>query len=277
MITSAQRERAERFMRMHYDGMFVLPNAWDAGSALVFEKQGFQAVATSSAGIAYTYGYPDGEHISFDDVASCVEHITRRISIPLSVDIERGYGETPEEIRDNARRLLQLGAVGFNIEDGRPDGQLEDLGSALERIAALVLLKDELNLDFVVNARTCVFLLSKADAETKLGVAIERGNAFRQAGADCIFVPCVVDRGIAGQLVKNIDAPINLLINAVLYDFEEIAQIGVRRLSLGCYPVRSVLNHLISIARDAQDGTAARLLDHSFSSREANRFFEMRR
>lgn len=119
-ISEQQKEKARKFSAMHrQSGMFILPNAWDVGSAYVFEKQGFAAVATSSAGIAYALGCPDSEKVSFDDYLWIVERMSRRLNVPLSVDFERGYGETADEVKDNARKMLLAGAVGFNIEDGQ--------------------------------------------------------------------------------------------------------------------------------------------------------------
>lgn len=114
MIAPEQKEKARRFSAMHKrDSMFILPNAWDAGSAYIFEKQGFEAVATTSAGVAYALGYPDGEDILFRDLLEVVAKIAARVDLPLSVDFERGYGDTGDEVTDNARKLLHAGAVGF--------------------------------------------------------------------------------------------------------------------------------------------------------------------
>ena len=166
MITEKQRERAKFFSNMHKERkMFVLPNAWDAGSAVVFERAGFAAVATSSAGIAYALGCPDGETITFDELLYVVERMAQRIGILLSVDAERGYAETPEGVKENAKKLLEAGAVGFNIEDGLPDGTLSPLDFQLDKIAALVELKRETGLDFVINARTCAYWLNVAGEE----------------------------------------------------------------------------------------------------------------
>ena len=144
MITEKQRERAKFFSNMHKERkMFVLPNAWDAGSAVVFERAGFAAVATSSAGIAYSLGCPDGETITFDELLYVVERMAQRTGIPLSVDVERGYAETPEGVKENTKKLLEAGAVGFNIEDGLPDGTLSPLDFQLDKITALVELKRE--------------------------------------------------------------------------------------------------------------------------------------
>lgn len=161
MISERQKEKARIFSDMHKeDRMFILPNAWNAGSAYVFQKQGFKAVATSSAGIAYDLGRSDGENISFDDLLWIVEKIVSRVDIPLSVDFERGYSDLNEKIKENARRLLFAGAVGFNIEDGLPNGKLYPTDVQVEKIKVLSQLKSELNMDFVINARTCIYLIT---------------------------------------------------------------------------------------------------------------------
>ena len=194
MISQKQKKRAEEFMRMHMQAdMFVLPNVWDAGSARVFENQGFDAVATTSAGIAYSMGYPDGEHITLDDLAYCVKNISRRINIPLSVDFERGYSEEPQEVKDNARRLIECGAVGFNIEDGLPSSEVTPIKEQTEKIKSLRELKQELDIPFVINARTCAYWLKSGKEESLRYTAIERANAYAQAGADCIFIPGAMD------------------------------------------------------------------------------------
>lgn len=158
IISEKQKEKARIFQNLHKQNkMFILPGAWSVGSAHIFEKQGFKAVGTSSAGIAYNLGYSDGEEISFDDYVWIVGKIANRLSIPLSVDFERGYSEDSTEIKENAKRLLYAGAVGFNIEDGLADGTLSPLDKQIAKISALVELKRELGIDFVINARTCTY------------------------------------------------------------------------------------------------------------------------
>lgn len=275
MITEKQRDLARRFKKMHTEGeMFVLPNVWGAGSAYVFEKQGFNAVATTSAGVAYALGYPDGEDISLDDLVLCVEQITRRIDIPLSVDFERGYGETPEQVKQNAKHLLYSGAVGFNIEDGLSNGTLSDLDTQVEKIKALSELKNEEDIDFVINARTCAYWLNVADNKTKMKIVLERGNVFREAGADCIFVPGAMDKETVEKIVSGINAPVNIVLNPAFYDFKELNDIGVRRLSVGSGPVRSVFHHLIEIANDLKNDDVKRMLNHTFSYGKANEYFD---
>lgn len=274
MITEIQRQKARIFSAMHKDkNMFILPNAWDVGSAYVFEKQGFKAVATSSAGIAYDLGYPDGEDISFDDLLYVVGKMATRIDIPLSVDFERGYSEVREEVKGNARKLLFAGAVGFNIEDGLPDGTLSPLNELLEKIKALSELKQELDIDFVINARTCAYWLNVAGEEEKLKIAFERGNAFVEAGADCVFIPGAIDETTVAKLVNGINAPVNIILNGAYNDFAGLDKLGVRRLSVGSGPVRYVYDKTISLAESLFNGNVAELLSNDFTYAKANAYF----
>ena len=274
MITEKQRERAKFFSNMHKERkMFVLPNAWDAGSAVVFERAGFAAVATSSAGIAYSLGCPDGETITFDELLYVVERMAQRIGIPLSVDAERGYAETPEGVKENAKKLLEAGAIGFNIEDGLPDGTLSPLDFQLDKITALVELKRETGLDFVINARTCAYWLNVAGEEGNFEIALKRGNAFADAGADCVYVPGALSEEIAAKLVRGIKAPLNVILNGAFHDFAKLETLGVRRLSVGSSPARFIYGQAIEMSRALRAGDPSLLLGTKFSYASANEFF----
>ncbi|MCL2367516.1 MAG: isocitrate lyase/phosphoenolpyruvate mutase family protein [Oscillospiraceae bacterium] len=274
MIPEVQKEKARVFAHMHKENrLFVLPNAWNVGSAYVFEKQGFKAVGTSSAGIAHDLGFPDGEYISFDDLLWVVQKIASRIDIPLSIDFERGYSEVPEGVKENARKLLLAGAVGFNIEDGLPNGDLESLETQVAKISALAELKSELDMGFVINARTDVFPLDGAD-ETSMQMVLERCNAFVEAGADCVFVIGAKDEVAIARLVDGVKAPVNIFLRPGIGSFEDLDKLGVRRLSVGCNAARYSYSRVIDMARDLYDGDVSKLLEHGFSSGEANAYFE---
>ena len=274
MISKKQKEKARVFSDMHKNNkMFMLPGVWSVGSAYVFEKQGFKAVGTSSAGISHDLGYPDGEHISFNDLLWIVEKIANRIDIPLSVDIERGYSEINEEVKENARKLIFAGAVGFNLEDGLPNGELSPLDMQIKKIKALSELKAELELDFVINARTCTYLLNES-SEENLKIAIERGNAFAEAGADCVFIIGAKDEMAISSLVKNINAPVNIFLNAAFKDLDKLDKMGVRRLSIGCIPVRFIYNKIINMATNLYNRNVSEIFDHDFSSVKANEYFK---
>lgn len=274
MISEQQRERARQFTALHHGKeLLVLPNAWDAGSAMIFEKQGFPAVATTSAGIAYALGRPDGQTISFSELLTVVRQMVSCLHVPLSVDFERGYGDTPQEVQERARDLLEAGAVGLNLEDGLSDGTLTPLPEQLEKIRALTALKRELDLEFVLNARTCAYWLHIGDEETMLQTALERGKAFAEAGADCVFVPGVMGKETVQALVQGIPAPVNIILNGKFHDFAELNALGVRRLSVGSGPVRAVLGQTIALADALRQGNADAILSSSFSYGDANRYF----
>ena len=274
MITDEQRILADKFQNLHSGkDMFLLPNIWDAGSAYIFEKQGFDALATTSAGIAYSLGYPDGEKISFNDLLFIVKSITRRVKTPLSVDFERGYGETLKEFKEFSRILLENGVSGLNIEDGRSDGTLDGIDTMKDKIEILLELKKELNLNFVINARTCTYWLKIGDKNERLHTAVERGRIFKESGADSVFIPGVEDEKTAEQLVKSIEIPLNFLINSGLYDFDTYRKLGAKRITLGSGTVRYIMDKLINIALDIRDGNVSRLIENTFTYKKANQYF----
>ena len=274
MITDEQRILADKFQNLHSGkDMFLLPNIWDAGSAYIFEKQGFDALATTSAGIAYSLGYPDGEKISFNDLLFIVKSITRMVKIPLSVDFERGYGETLKEFKEFSRILLENGVSGLNIEDGKSDGTLDGIDIMKDKIEILLELKKELNLNFVINARTCTYWLKIGDKNERLHTAVERGRIFKESGADSVFIPGVEDEKTAEQLVKSIEIPLNFLINSGLYDFDTYRKLGAKRITLGSGTVRYIMDKLINIALDIRDGNVSRLIENTFTYKKANQYF----
>ncbi|BDD09839.1 2-methylisocitrate lyase [Fulvitalea axinellae] len=275
MFSKELKSRAEAFSKLHKEkGMFVLPNVWNAGSARIFESRGFKAVATTSAGIAYALGYPDGEQVGIDDLRLVVSQITKRVKVPVSVDFERGYGDTPEEVKANAIKMLEAGAVGFNIEDGIPEEKrLDNLDDLLVKIKALVELKKEIGIPFVINARTCVYWLALGNEDERIETAIARGNAFAEAGADCVFVPGAMDEKNVAELAKEIKAPLNIIANPVFHDFKKLEELGVRRLSIGSGAVRATLAYIDSIGEDLAKGDIGKMLSHDFSYTKANEFF----
>ncbi|MDO4881272.1 MAG: isocitrate lyase/phosphoenolpyruvate mutase family protein [Capnocytophaga sp.] len=271
-----QKERAKAFSTLHRaEKLFVLPNIWNVGSAVVFAKQGFPAIATSSAGVAYDMGYPDGEDITFGDLLDVVERISKRVSVPLSVDFERGYAETPEQVKENARFLLEAGAVGFNIEDGFADGTLSKVPFQLEKLRALAELKAETGIDFVINARTCVCWYNTwGDMRASIADAIERINEYaRVEGVNCVFVPGVFTLEEVKGLLRNIAAPLNIILNNRSGRISELDKAGVRRLSVGSAPVRYVYHEAIKIATDLKNEKTHALLSNPFTYKEAQKYF----
>ena len=244
-------DNAARLRRLHVEGpMLVLPNAWDAGSARIFVEAGFGALATTSAGIAFSLGYMDGERISRDEMLAAVGRITRRVSAPITADMEAGYGRTPDACAETARRVIDAGAVGMNLEDRIDHGPLIDFSLAVERVAAARQAADKAGVSIVINARTDAFEASEIPRDRKVAEAVRRGNAFRQAGADSVFVPFVGDRGTIEQLVQQINAPVNILGAPNAPSLKELAAIGVRRVTFGSAPMRATLGLVRRMARE---------------------------
>src|SRR5579864_3260481 len=177
MTLQEQRTKAEAFRAMHRGpNILILPNAWDVASARIFEEAGIAAIATTSAGIAFTLGYPDGQKISRDEMLSCVSRIATKVKIPVTADVEAGYGDRPEDAALTARGVIEAGAVGLNLEDGTDDPQnpLTDLSLQLEKISAVRDTAQSLGVPLVLNARTDVFLLQVGEPKNRYTEAFER-------------------------------------------------------------------------------------------------------
>ena len=235
MADPGQVAKAEAFRALH-DGPepLVLVNASDAATARIVVKAGYPAVATSSAGVAWLMGYADGENIPREEMLWMVRRIAERVDVPVTADMEAGYGVEPEAVADTVRATVEAGAVGLNIEDGtiRSADPLLDFDLAVARIAAGRRAADEIGVPAVVNARCDVFLRGGKGAEA-LEEAIRRCNAFREAGADCLFVPFARDAETIGALVEGIDGPVNILASAVSPPLPELKRLGVARVSIG--------------------------------------------
>ena len=278
-MSDPQRERAARFLALHRGpGILLLCNVWDAASARVVEEAGFPAVATTSAGLAWSLGFADGQHAPFEEVLAAVRRIVRTVSVPVTADIEAGFGDTPEETAMSCLAVLESGAVGVNLEDGTA-GHDHLLPTALhcEKIRAAKEAAADAGQDLVVNARTDVFLDEIGEPDTRFEEAIRRCNAFRAAGADCLFVPGVADEATIGRLVQAIDGPVNILAGPQSPPIPALSQLGVARVSLGSSPARATLGHLRRVARElAETGTYSAIGSDAISYTEANALFPER-
>lgn len=277
MNKNNQREKASRFRELHGGlHIMILPNAWDAASAKVFERSGFSAVATTSAGIAASYGYPDGEYIGRDEMLEVIGRIAKAVAIPISADMEAGFGNTPEDVAKTARLVLEAGAIGLNLEDGTQDKShpLTDISLQIEKIKAIRQTADAFGVPIVINARTDVYeRLDKSD-KTLLSQAIQRGNAYRQAGADCIFVIDVDDKETIGNLVREIDAPINVLARYGSPTIAEFEKLGVARVSFGSIPMRATMSLVQHIAEELKQSGTYNFSKNILSYAEVNSYFE---
>lgn len=237
MDTETQRSRAAEFRDLHgASEILVLPCAWDAASARLLEEAGFPAIGTTSSGIAHSHGYPDGQHIPRDATLAAIERIAEGVSIPVSADFEAGYAGTVEGVVENVRAAIDAGAVGINFEDGTgPNADpLVDRSFHADAIRAIREMADSAGVPLVVNARTDVYLRRSGDREARFEEAVGRANAYREAGADCLFVPGVGDPDLIRELVEAIDGPINVLASGPdVPPAPELERLGVARVSTG--------------------------------------------
>lgn len=270
----SQSAQANAFRAMHRDPkILVLPNAWDVASARIFEEAGVAAIATSSAGIAFSLGYPDGQKISRDEMLAAVARITAKGKIPVTADVEAGYGDKPEDAALTASRVIEAGAVGLNLEDatGDPEHPLSELSLQLEKIGAVREVAEGAGVPLVLNARTDVYLLQVGEPDTRYGETVRRLAAFRDAGADCLFVPGLRDPGTIGQLVQELQFPVNILGGPGSPSIPELQRLGVARVSLGSSPMRATLGLAQRIAEELQTSGTYRTLEGAPSHAEVNR------
>jgi 2-methylisocitrate lyase-like PEP mutase family enzyme len=266
-------DQAERLRALHHGPpILVLPNAWDAATARVFEAEGFPAIATTSAGVAAALGYPDGGVVPSREMIEAVARIVRAVEVPVTADIEHAYAATPGAVADVVLRVVAAGAVGINLEDYVPgaDG-LEPITLQTDKIAAIIKAVANAGVRVVINARTDVFLRAIGAPDAWLGVAIERGKAFLAAGADCVFVPGVRDRETIGALVQGIGGPINVLAVDGTPSIRDLEALGVARVSLGSGPMRAALAVVRDVARELKtSGTYGAFTKHAMSFNEVN-------
>lgn len=278
-----QIQKANDFLALHHaPSLFILPNAWDVVSGKIFELEGFKAIGTTSAGIAATLGYADGQKMSLKENIEVVQRIVvSSTTLPVSADIEAGYATSVEGVVKAADAVLNVGAVGLNLEDGtgNPFTPLFDKDLQQEKIKAIREMSITKGIHLVINARTDVFLVCD-DNTNSLRSAIDRGNVYKEAGADCIFIPDIgnLDKQTISTLVNEINAPINIIAGATTPPIAELQDIGVSRVSVGPRPMRAVLSLLRKIAKELiMTGTYKVMMESSISYSEVNNWFTRER
>lgn len=269
---AALADKARAFRDLHHNGrLLILPNAWDAGSAAVFAAEGYPAVATTSAGIAFAAGLPDGERIDRDMMLHAVSMIARRLSVPVSADLEAGFGDTPDEVALTITAVIAAGAVGVNIEDGLADG-LRPVAEQVERLTAVRAAADAAGIPLFINARTDVYWQQIGPPEERLTLTMERLRAYRDAGADGLFVPGRMTGDEIAAIVRDAGLPVNLLGGSGMPTIPEMASLGVARVTVGSGPSRAILGLTRAIARELRDsGTYATIADNAIPYPEVQR------
>jgi 2-methylisocitrate lyase-like PEP mutase family enzyme len=260
---------AERFRGLHAVGrMLVLPNAWDAGSARLIESCGATAIATTSSGVAWACGYPDGDAIPASVLADAVARIVRVIAVPLTVDAEGGYASDPERVGETIRALIDAGAVGVNLEDGSRSPDVLCAKIAAARRAA-----DSAGVALFINARTDVFLRGLVASESRVTETLARAQRYRDAGCDGIFVPAAADANAITALVGGTSLPVNVMMVPQLPPLATLAKIGVRRVSAGAAIAQAAHGLTRRLATQLLAGEAASLFEGSATYGELNALF----
>ena len=262
MTSDRRRDHAATLAALHErPGGFVIPNAWDAGSARILEQVGFPAIATTSAGIAWSLGVPDGGALHLDTMLEHVGRIVAAVGVPVSADLEAGYGERPEDVGRTVARAIELGVVGANLED-QVGGVLFGIDEAAERIAAARTAAPAGT--FVLNARTDAYF--GAATGDLFAETVARATRYVEAGADCIFVPGVVEEDTIRRLADAIPAPLNIVAGlANVVDAPTLFSLGVQRVSLGGSLARAGFSFLERAGQELLDDGSLGFLDGAIS------------
>ena len=277
ILSTSLQAKAETFKALHQkQDLFILPNAWDAASARVFEKAGFSAIGTTSAGIAASLGYPDGQQIPVREMMDAIKRIVSAVNLPVTADIEAGYSQEIEKVLEVVREAMAMGVVGLNIEDstGIKESPILDIPSQVAKIRAIRNMVSSAKKTLVINARIDLFYLGLYDTERATQETIERAHAYLQAGADCIFIFGVTDKAVLSRFVKAIPGPVNLLAGPGMPSVSELRLMGVRRLSLGSGAMRATFGTLEQISTELlQEGTYNKLTEKAVPYGELQKFF----
>jgi 2-methylisocitrate lyase-like PEP mutase family enzyme len=260
MDIDSQIAKARAFRKMHdRTSVLLLPNAWDAVTARLFAQLEYPAIATTSGGIAWSLGYLDGEQTPLVEVLGAIRRIVRAVSVPVTADIESGYGELPEDVAQTVRAAIDAGAVGINLEDSlHASHALRAVEAAADRIRAARAAADAAGIPIVINARIDTYLLQVGTSEQqRFDETIHRAKAYLAAGADCVFPITLCDGPTLGALVAAIDAPVNVAARPGLPPLAELQRLGIAR--------ASTATHLALVALSAVEHAAKEL-------RETGRF-----
>lgn len=259
----APAERAELFRSLHQEpAILVLPNAWDVASARLVERAGARAVATTSAGVAWSLGVPDGGRLGRDRAAEVVGRIVDAVGVPVSADIEGGYGDDDAGLTDSVEAILQAGAVGINLEDSGFD-PLRSIGDQAHRIEVVRAVAGRAGIHLFINARTDTYLGQAGAPEGRFDETVRRAEAYLAAGADGVFVPGVADLALIARLTAAIPAPVNILVGPGSPTIDELAAAGVRRASAGSSIAQAVYGRTLRAATELlTTGTYDEIAEH---------------
>lgn len=262
-----QLQLTSDFRELNRHGRFLLANAWDVASAKIFAKEGFNAIGTTSGGIAYSHGYQDSQKISPDTMFQKISEIVKAVSIPVTADIESGYGVSAEEVYASVKQVINIGVVGVNIEDNRHDVSATKLFNIDEQCCRLVAARKAANDSSVpiwINARIDTYLTKEYSDELNFEITVERANLYLRSGADMVFIPGVNDLMLLARLKERIDGPINIMIMPGSPAIDEIFNAGASRVSLGVCPMLSCMGVIKGIANEVLSNGSSQIMNGYF-------------
>lgn len=273
-----QNEKAARLLELHHgEKPLVLVNAWDAASACIMQQSGLPAVATTSAGVANALGRADGQNVPWTEMLEAIRRIAQAVHVPVTADIEAGFSKDAHQLEWALEQLIEAGVAGLNLEDaipGQAHGPLYPVAEQVERITAVRRIAEKLKVRLVINARTDAFWQKGVQPDRALAATLERGHAYLKAGADCIFVPGMHKPEHIRNVVGEWKSPVNILAGLGVPSVNELAQLGVKRISFGSGPMRAAMGVLRRIVDEAKvSGTYKAMTDVSVSYDEMNALF----
>ncbi len=274
-----QSEKVAQFRRLHTARPLILPNAWDAASARVIEAAGAPAIATTSAGVSWSLGRPDGEKLSREEMLQVVGNIVATVNVPVSADMESAYGSgSGKDVAATVQALVSMGVAGINLEDspGRHGEVLLAPEEQAERIRIARQTATGMGGDLVINARTDLYLFQVGDPKARLSAVLERARLYLQAGADCVFVPGVIDVSTIAELVRGIEGPLNIMAMPGAPGAKQLGELGVARVSLGPWMAQAALAATQRAARELLEHGTYTALEASLPFPELNGMFAQR-
>lgn len=274
-----QTETVAHFRQLHARRPLILPNAWDAASARVIEAAGAPAIATTSAGVSWSFGRSDGQRLRREEMLQMIGNIVESVRVPVSADMESGYGNgSGKDVADIVQALISMGVAGINLEDSPgPEGQvLLAPADQAERIRVTRQSAISASGDLLINAWTDVYLFQVGDPNTRFAATVERARLYRRAGADCVFVPGVVDISAIRELVKAIEGPLNIMAMSGAPSAKQLGEIGVARVSVGPWIAQLALAAAQRAACELVDQGTYTSLEASLPFTELNGMFAQR-
>src|SRR3984885_1546071 len=279
-MTISQKQKADKLRALHNGpDILLFANAWDVASARILERLEFPAIATTSAGIANTLGYADSQQITSVEMLRVVSHIAHAVNIPVTADMEAGYATSAVQMHQVALQLIEAGAVGLNLEDGEDDeARVSETQAHVEKIQAVKEAGMQSGIPLVINARTDAYWATASPSPNRFAECVSRANLYRQAGADCIFVPGMKKIDEIKKFLQESPGPMNVLGGPGGPTIDELKAAGVRRVSLGSGPSRAALGLLREIATELKSkGTYETLARYMLPASEVNAMFSARK